>query len=534
MREFRFGIGAWLGVGVLVGLGLFSPSDAIGRHEKRPKASVQDQQQAQTLVSSGNTALAANNLSAAKTAFEEAFRKNPAPEVLFRIGKLAEAEGRIVAAQDVMRRFLQETGGENDGPDQKDAQRIVQLEAAPSGEVSVIGARGAWVTVDDHLIGALPLQMPLLLEAGNHRIVVEFSDQRIEEQVKSLPGQTVEMRFNQKTGTVVVSVPPALVLIVDGDLTAEQQKALHAAVGKQVLRDRQVVVPGDKAIKLKPALASCLSSASCLAELGLANEALYVLRVKAKKNQAATPDGKANWDFAIDAFDPSVGDYAGRSTASCSDCASEQAFAAAATSVGTVIQQSSARARGSVEITSKPPGADVLIGGEKVGVTPYKGSRFVGDVEVELRLLGQPPFQKTLSVQPGQTAQVEATLAKPDDAAEPAPFVPPPPKAPVYRTEVGPRPKWRLLLGGSLIGAGLVVAGFGVSALSVDGKSTCPGGTCQTIYATQGIGSLLLGIGAASVAGGIVAIVLPGPKRQVQVSSLLAPGLLGLSLRAAY
>ena len=45
--------------------------------------------------------------------------------------------------------------------------------------------------VDDHLVGALPLPLPLLLESGNHRIIVELGEQRIE-QVKALPGQTVE------------------------------------------------------------------------------------------------------------------------------------------------------------------------------------------------------------------------------------------------------------------------------------------------------------------------------------------------------
>ena len=85
----------------------------------------------------------------------------------------------------------------------------------------------------------------------------------------------------------------------------------------------------------------------------------------------------------------------------------------------------------------------------------------------------------------------------------------------------------RLLLGGSLIGAGLVVAGLAFRRC----RSTevhLPGGTCQTIYATQGIGSLLLGIGAASVAGGIVAVFCRGRNDKCRSPSLLAPGLLGL------
>lgn len=534
MRANRLFLCVLFGVGLWLGLSAHVPSSALARHAKRPKASAQDQQQAQALVGSGTAALAAKKYSEAKAAFEEAFRKNPAPEVMFQLGKLAEAEGRIVGAQDVMRRFLQETSGENEGPDQKEALRITQLEAPASGEVTVLGARGAWVSVDEHLVGALPLQTPLLLESGTHRIIVELNDQRIEEQVKALPGQTVEMRFNQKTGTVVVSVPPALVLLIDGDLSAEQQKSLTAAVGKQVARERQVVVPGDKAIKLRPALASCLASTSCLVELGNANEALYVVKVSAQRTGSAAqaptaaptptaaqaaPEAKAAWKIGVQVLDPSVGDVAARSETSCEDCTIEQAFSGAATTIGSALQQSTTRVRGQVEVTSSPVGADVVIAGEKVGVTPYKGSRFVGEHPLEVRLLGQPTYTGTLSVKAGQVAQVEAQLGRSDEVAEPEPIAPPPtpPPTPVYRTERGPRPKWRLALGGSLIGAGAVLVGFGLSALSVDGKSTCPGQNCQLIYETTGVGTLLTGVGIASIAGGIVTVALPGPKRQVRV-----------------
>ena len=47
-------------------------------------------------------------------------------------------------------------------------------------------------------------------------------------------------------------MPPALVLLIDGDFTAEQQKSLLSAVSKSVAKERQVVVAGDKALKLRP------------------------------------------------------------------------------------------------------------------------------------------------------------------------------------------------------------------------------------------------------------------------------------------
>lgn len=553
MRAMRTIGKALLTWGIVASLSL-DGGGALARSSRKPKASAADVQQASKLLTDGKAALIAKTIEPAKTLFEDAYRKNPSAEVLFQLGKLAEAEGRMVAAQDVMRRYLHETAGDEEGPDQKEAQRIAQLVSAPAGEVHVLGARGAWVVVDDHLVGALPLPLPLLLESGNHRIIVELGDQRIEEQVKALPGQTVEMRFNQKTGTVVVSVPPALVLFLDGDFTAENQKSLTQAVGKVLAKDRQVVVPGEKALKLKPQLTDCLQTASCLAELANANEALYVLRVRAKRvppapvPASATPAGqpptvdKASWQFDLEVFDPSVGDIAGKTSVRCDDCAVEQAFQSASATLGTVVQQSASRARGSVEISSKPSGADVFLGGEKVGVTPYKASRFVGSVPLELRLLGQPPFSSTLTIEAGQVAQVEAVLSKPgDDAPEPDPKLPPPVvKAPVYRTEVMPRPKWRLALGGSLIGLGVLSLGFGISALQANGKSVlnpiCPDGktVCQQIYDTGKVGGGLTVFGLAAIAGGMVTVVLPGSKQQVQVSTALSPSMMGLAAFGTY
>ena len=543
MRANRIVASALLAWGLL--MVCLVPAPLWARRTSKPRASAKDQQVAATLLASGSAALVAKNLGQAKIDFEDAFRKNPAPEVLFQLGKLAEAEGRLVVAQDILRRYLHETAGDAEGPEQKEAQRVMQLAAAPSGEVSVFGARGAWVLVDDRLAGALPLPLPLLLETGNHRIIVELGDQRIEEQVKALPGQTVEMRFNQKTGTVVVSVPPALVLLLDGDLTAEQQKALTQAVSKAVARERQAVVPGDKALKLRPSLGDCLQAPSCLTELGNVNEALYVLRVRASRSSSAqsspppaagqqpVPE-KSGWKFAVEVFDPSVGDFSGRSSTSCDDCAPEQALQSATTTVGTVLQQAASRSRGAVEITSQPPGADVFLAGEKVGVTPYKASRFVGSVPVEVRLLGRPPYTGQLNVEAGQVATVAAQLTTPsDDVPEPSPTLPPPPpKAIVYRTEVAPRPKWRLALGGSLIGAGAVVAGFGVSALSVDGNpAPCLNGVtvCRRIYDTKSVGRGLVVLGVAAVVGGVVTIALPGPKRQVQVAAALSPESFGMA-----
>jgi hypothetical protein len=54
------------------------------------------------------------------------------------------------------------------------------------------------------------------------------------------------------------------------------------------------------------------------------------------------------------------------------------------------------------------------------------------------------------------------------------------------------------------------------------------------VFDTARIGGGLVSFGVLSVASGIVMMALPGPKRQVQVSTLLGPSSLGLVTRFSY
>ena len=49
------------------------------------------------------------------------------------------AEHRGVAARDLLRRYLQEAAGEAESPEQKEAQRIVELDPGASGEINILG-----------------------------------------------------------------------------------------------------------------------------------------------------------------------------------------------------------------------------------------------------------------------------------------------------------------------------------------------------------------------------------------------------------
>ena len=184
------------------------------------------------------------------------------------------------------------------------------------------------------------------------------------------------------------------------------------------------------------------------------------------------------------------------------------------------------------------PPAEVFIAGQKVGTTPYRGSRFVGDYPVELRRPGQPAYQAMLSVRAGQKALVKAPL-EPSEP-EPPPETGRPTVAPATAERFDlvrrPRPVWRLATGGALLGAGMLVGGFGVSALSVDGQCDLEAPAdlpCTQQYGTQVVGISLVSAGAALAVAGAVLLAVPGPKERVRVAGLPLPGggLLGLAGR---
>jgi tetratricopeptide (TPR) repeat protein len=137
MRANRIVASALLAWGLL--MVCLVPAPLWARRAGKPRASAKDQQVAATLLASGSAALVAKNLGQAKIDFEDAFRKNPAPEVLFQLGKLAEAEGRLVVAQDILRRYLHETAGDPEG---SGAKRSPAGDAAGGG--AEWGSVGVW------------------------------------------------------------------------------------------------------------------------------------------------------------------------------------------------------------------------------------------------------------------------------------------------------------------------------------------------------------------------------------------------------
>jgi hypothetical protein len=162
---------------------------ARGKSEDaRPRRHSATQLAAQRLQA-GIAALSGRDFAGAYRALAEAFRLEPSPEILYHLGTLALAEDRMLDAQDLMRRYLTDSEATSDpgSPMQKEAHRVVALPRPPSGKLQVLGQRGTILSIDGRVLGSLPLARPLLVSPSEHRVALELSGQRQEEQVQVPP-----------------------------------------------------------------------------------------------------------------------------------------------------------------------------------------------------------------------------------------------------------------------------------------------------------------------------------------------------------
>lgn len=128
----------------------------------------------------------------------------------------------------------------------------------------VLADPGALVSVDERLVGVLPLPSPLLLSPGDHRLVIEYPNKRLSGQVAISAGRQFEVRFDRGTGTLLVSLLPAILTVNDlGTTLPEAQSDLATTIEQSVRSVEQTVLPVDQALLSAPHLRDCTGKANC-------------------------------------------------------------------------------------------------------------------------------------------------------------------------------------------------------------------------------------------------------------------------------
>jgi hypothetical protein len=296
--------------------------------------------------------------------------------------------------------------------------------AAPSGEVLLQAPpllRRATVEIDGQPAGPLPPTQTLQLPPGPHKLTLLQGRWRLSADVEVRAGQRALLRW-PRPGAGVVSYPPTVALLVEPadapiDLRQAAIDSLHRA-HFSVLGEFGVPAESMRSF-------GCAESLACLEELAQTHSLRNVLSVQTH----LTPQG-----YAIDVrlFDSETGDLAARRSELCPSplCVLARAKLWVGALVNETLLLAAKRQTGLLEISSQPLGAEVLVDGRRLGVTPYRRAASVGEHEVVVHKTGYLDYQNTVDVGPGRGSALDAVL-KLDTPPPPPP--PPPPPVPTGR-----------------------------------------------------------------------------------------------------
>lgn len=478
----------------------------------------------QALRSAGLRELSRGHHAEAARALSAAYRLLPDARGLFLLFTQAWAEGRTQAAKDLARRYLAEAAAQPslaDDGSRREAQRVLSLPDEPAGELTILGAAGAFVLLDDRLVGRLPLARPLWVAAGPHQIDLEFAKGRRSIPVQAPARSAFELRVEDVQSAAVLTRLSSMVI-----LAATLPPELAAPLGKAVIGAAQrehVALPPASTVPAEQVPGDCFDSLDCLDGVAKQSEATYVLAARpfGARGEGAVP-GQRTLELRL--FAGGVGELVATRTL---DCAAgsppplaerfEQAIADALALAGT-------RPRGELVLDSVPAGAVVMSDGRQLGTTPYRRAAWAGRKRLELRLDGYLPWAEEVEIDEGRPTSLSIKLQLARPAARPEPLATAP--LPRRAAPTGPaqdaaptarRPLWRLVTGGLVAAVGLTLVGLGGSALAIDGR--CSADTpatalaCRQAYDATAQGGALVGVGVGVTALGVVLAALPAKPR---------------------
>lgn len=159
-------------------------ADAVKEAGKRYEAGL-------SLYSEGEFKLAAIE-------FERAYSVVPDYRVLYNIGQVRIQLGEYARARRALEQYLKE-GGEKVSQERRTAvENDLQMLAGRTATLTVVtNTPGAEIVVDDRVVGTAPLAEPLLLDAGEHRVLVRAPGREPKEQRITLAGlDTADISFD--------------------------------------------------------------------------------------------------------------------------------------------------------------------------------------------------------------------------------------------------------------------------------------------------------------------------------------------------
>lgn len=455
------------------------------------------------LLGQVDEALALRDGERAEKLLLQATLRVPPPELSLRLGRLAEQQGRTVEAVDHYLRYLDLTGDAADGQVRARVAAMQQGLRTPVADVEILGPSGSVLWVDGRVVGVLPFSAPMVLSAQSHRFGIQTAKGRYESDPLELaPQLRAQLHLTPAaagTAVAILSLPREWLVIIEPlELTPGQRTQIEQSVAGLAKRERATILSPQRlsrALGAKPA--GCLHDPLCQQQVAKELSTRAVVRVRL---DAAAGKLQADW------FDVDGGGMAAQRERACGSCQGDALQQAMATLSGELLRDAQNHPRGIVEIESQPAGAQVVLDGQKRGVTPYQRALLAGSHELLLGLSGYADHQQTLQVQGGQTLRIDVPLAPGVSLLGHAESSPGGRKA--------GRPLWRFLVGGGLLASGVVLGGLGLSALLRNGQcgdTSAPpeGAPCNYLYDTGKVGGGLSGLSLGLAVSGVLIMAWP-------------------------
>ncbi|MFO0572760.1 MAG: PEGA domain-containing protein [Polyangia bacterium] len=353
----------------------------------------------------------------AQARLEQAYARELSPGLLCQLGLVAAEGGQELAAQDLLRRCRRDARpGSLSEELLRRSEAVLAQKRAPSGELSVLGPRRALLSVDGRLLGALPLSQPLLLGPGPHEVRLRLGGRELRSTVTITAGRGALLRFVGAAGAVTAT--PAVGLVVDtggepGPGPGEATAQALTGEATRALRAQHLVPLGYYGALAQPLDPRC-ASAACLHTLAQQHGLRHILSVRA----TSTGGGFA---LGVRLFDAQVRDFAADAELDCDGCTLEQAGARTFSLVAEALRRGLHRPLGLFEVTSVPPGGEVLLNGLSLGQTPLRHPAFAGEHALTVSKTGFAPYTNEVVVDPGRGAALDAVLHEASTPALPGP-----------------------------------------------------------------------------------------------------------------
>lgn len=291
--------------------------------------------------------------------------------------------------------------------------------AGASGEVIITPpwwAKAAALSIDGRPAGQLPQK--ILLPPGDHRIVLQQGRVVLPVDVPVKAGRSTLVRWPRLTAPEV-TLSKAVGLIFE---PSKVQPTLQQAVLAGVHAAQYVSLGEYGTLDSAPVPMACGESAACLEEIATANSLRFVLSIQLADSDPANP-------ITLRIFDAETGDFAVQQPLPVTEPEFGKRLPPLVTQA---LVRAPLRPVGLIEINSQPPGAEVLVDGRRLGVTPYRRAAAVGEHDIVLHKTGFQDYLNTVDVQLGRGSALDVVL-RPEPPLSPPPGPPGKPPATAKR-----------------------------------------------------------------------------------------------------